>query len=224
MVPGMKNIALLGLLFLLTSCVSSEEWKRRRELNQQRTSQQQARELHLKWRAENTDWKSKTYQNQALLDLATPENVSIEIDLSDQRGLFLVNSAVAMDFPVATGKRSHPTPAGSYTILQKMRDYASNLYGKMLDADGNVVISDADSRRHSVPEGGSFAPAKMPCWMRLTNTGIGMHIGYVPGRPASHGCIRLQKPSAHIIFDLVKLGTPVVVAQSAPSLGPPSDS
>ena len=54
--------------------------------------------------------------------------------------------------------------------------------------------------------------------MRLTDTGVGLHIGYVPGRPASHGCIRFKRDAATQIFDLVKVGTPVSHRRKAPSL------
>lgn len=151
--------------------------------------------------------------------VASSENIAIEIDLSQQRGLLLVDGKIAMDFPVATGKRSHPTPEGSYTILGKQRDYASNLYGKIVDGSGNVVVKDADVRTDSVPEGGAFVGAPMPYWMRLTNSGVGMHVGYVPGRPASHGCIRLKRSVAREIFELAAIGTPVTIAQTAPALG-----
>lgn len=163
-------------------------------------------------------WKKQTYRNKELLSQATPENVSLEISLSEQRGLLLVRTAVAMDFPVATGKKSHPTPAGSFTIRAKEKNYFSNLYGKIYDAQNVVVVSDADSRTDAVPDGGRFEGATMPYWMRLTDTGVGMHVGYVPGRPASHGCIRLKRDTAVQVFDLVKVGTPVVIAETAPSL------
>ncbi|MDX2080604.1 MAG: L,D-transpeptidase [Terrimicrobiaceae bacterium] len=178
----------------------------------------EALSAHSTWRESTRSWKSKTYRNDALLSQATPENVSIEIALSEQRGLLLVHGAVAMDFPVATGKRSHPTPAGSYTILEKKKDYASNLYGKIIGADGTVLDSDADTRTDVVPDGATFSAAKMPYWMRLTNTGVGLHVGYVPGRPASHGCIRLRRETAIKLFELTRLGTPVVIASKAPSL------
>jgi lipoprotein-anchoring transpeptidase ErfK/SrfK len=53
----------------------------------------------------------------------------------------------------------------------------------------------------------------MPYWMRLTSYGIGMHAGVIPkpGEAASHGCIRLPKPLAPILFEVVKEGTPVTI-------------
>jgi hypothetical protein len=167
-------------------------------------------------------WKKRTYRNKELLTQANSENVSMEISLGEQRGLLLVRTAIAMDFPVATGKKSHPTPAGEFTIRAKEKNYSSNLYGKIYDALNVVVVSDADARTDAVPEGGRFEGATMPYWMRLTDTGVGLHVGYVPGRPASHGCIRLKRDSATEIFALVKVGTPVVIGESAPSLVVPA--
>lgn len=163
-------------------------------------------------------WKKNAYRNKELLAQATPNNVSIEIARGEQRGIVLVNGAIAMDFPVATGKSSHPTPLGSFTILDMKKDYSSNLYGRIYDAAGTATVNDADTRTHTVPEGSSFVGAQMPYWMRLTNTGVGMHVGYVPGRPASHGCIRLKRDDAREIFSMVRIGTPVLIAEQAPSL------
>jgi len=209
-------------LFVLPGCGTMEEFQarqaRRGEMKAFKARQAAWAEEHRIFRAQ-PGWKKKTYRNEALLKLATPENASIEIALAEQRGLFLVHDSIAMDFPIASGKRSHPTPKGAYTILGKSREYASNLYGKIYDAAGAVVVEDADATRDAVPEGGKFVGAPMPYWMRLTNTGVGLHIGYVPGRPASHGCIRLPRPVAPVLFEKVKVGTPVVVAETAPALG-----
>jgi lipoprotein-anchoring transpeptidase ErfK/SrfK len=165
-------------------------------------------------------WKKNTYRNQALLSQANSDNVSLEISLSEQRGFLLVRTAIAMDFPVATGRKSHPTPAGDFAIRAKEKNYASNLYGKIYDSQNILVVPDADMRSDIVPEGGRFEGATMPYWMRLTDSGVGLHVGYVPGRPASHGCIRLKHDSATEIFEFVKVGTPVVIAENAPSLAP----
>jgi hypothetical protein len=163
------------------------------------------------------NWKENTFRSEELLALANPENTSIHISLDEQRGFLLVDNTIAVDFPVATGKRSHPTPAGSYTILDKQVAYASNLYGKIYDAEGTVINSDADSRTDTVPEGGKFEGASMPYWMRLTQSGIGLHVGYVPGRPASHGCIRMKADTAKTLFKVTRLGTPVLIAKHPPA-------
>jgi hypothetical protein len=54
--------------------------------------------------------------------------------------------------------------------------------------------------------------------MRLTPTGVGMHVGYVPGRPASHGCIRLKREVAVQLFEILDLGSRVAVDLHAPSI------
>lgn len=119
---------------------------------------------------------------------------------------------VALDYPVSTGMTSHPTPAGSYSILEKIADKRSNLYGQVFDANGNVVDANADSRQAKIPPGGEFLGAAMPYWMRLTWTGIGMHVGEVPRYPASHACIRGQSDIVPVVYSKVRVGTPVTIA------------
>ncbi len=152
-----------------------------------------------------------SYKNSELLANSANASVRIVIDISDQRGQLFVNDEVAMDYPLSTGVKKHPTPTGDFTILEKVRSgKASNLYGKMYDAEDKVVDSDAKST-DEVPEGGRFAGAPMPYWMRLTNGGIGMHVGKVRRSPVSHGCLRHQRAIARTIFDTIKLGTPVTI-------------
>lgn len=157
----------------------------------------------------------KTYaifRNEEILADTNSSNSKIIIDRQLQRGMLLNNGQLAMDYPVATGTSQFPTPAGHFTILEKKQSgKRSNKYGKIYDATGDVVNSDADATRNSIPSGGKFVGASMPYWMRLTWTGIGMHQGYVPRRPASHGCIRTYKTAVPIVFKKVKVGTPVVV-------------
>lgn len=167
-------------------------------------------------------WRKKSYRDENLMAKAAEGNTSVEIALREQRGLLLVNKAIAMDFAVATGRSTHPTPKGEYKILEKKKDYASNIYGQIVSGDGSTLVSDADTRDHAVPAGAQFVGAPMPYWMRMTPTGVGMHVGHVPGhRPASHGCIRLRRETATELFSLLPVGTPVTVASFAPSLGGP---
>lgn len=139
----------------------------------------------------------------------------IVINLSTQRADIYIGGQYAGWTAVATGKAGFDTPAGKYTIVEKVADKHSTLYGKIVDASGNTVVADADSRRDRPPPGGQFLPAPMPYWMRLTWTGVGMHAGPIPqpGTPASHGCIRLPDAMAGMLFDLVKVGTPVEIVR-----------
>lgn len=173
----------------------------------------EALERHATFRSEE-GWKRKTYRDPVVLESISPENSRMIVSLADQRALLLQGDRVAIDFHIASGKRSHPTPTGSYTILQKSEKYQSNLYGKIVDEEGEVVVSDADTRVHEVPEGGVFRGSPMPYWLRLTNSGVGLHVGHLPGRPASHGCVRMPRAVAPQVFRLVKLGTPVDIVDN----------
>ena len=206
----------LGLVVFLSACESPKNFLHS-EAKRLRKQRESAWVQHQAYRS-SPNWRKATYRNDELLARATPANTSREIGLADQRGLLLVEGAIAMDFAVATGKKTHPTPQGHYTILEKKATYASNLYGKIYDSAGVVVNSDADLRSDPIPEGGKFVGSSMPFWMRLTNSGVGLHVGYVPGRPASHGCIRLQRATAKELFGLVRIGTPVTISETAPSL------
>jgi len=50
----------------------------------------------------------------------------------------------------------------------------------------------------------------MPYFMRIVG-GTGMHEGFLPGYPASHGCIRMPSFMAEAFFRNVAVGTPVKV-------------
>ncbi len=41
----------------------------------------------------------------------------------------------------------------------------------------------------------------MKWFLRLTDEGVGMHVGFLPGYPASHGCIR-QSATAQNYFTI----------------------
>ncbi len=150
-----------------------------------------------------------------------PGEVTIRISLADQIAEYERGGRPIGWSYVATGTPGHSTPAGSFKITEKIVDKHSNRYGWMEDLVGNVVDSDASSS-DAVPEGLVYVPAPMPYWMRLTNYGIGMHGGVIPepGRPASHGCIRLPKQFVPVLFDAVDLGTPVTISHSPARQGP----
>lgn len=153
------------------------------------------------------------YRNHSLLSSMTPDSASLVINLGTQRAQLLHDGQVAMDYPVATGKSSHPTPPGEYKILEKIKDKRSNTYGRILNASGGVVNSDADARKDKIPAGGKFLGASMPYWMRFTWTGIGHHVGNVPRYPASHGCIRGKRSTMPEVYSKVKVGTPVSIVE-----------
>jgi hypothetical protein len=52
----------------------------------------------------------------------------------------------------------------------------------------------------------------MPHMQRITWSGIALHGGVLPGRPASHGCIRLPFDFAERLYDATAMGMRVIVA------------
>ena len=140
--------------------------------------------------------------------------VSVEIDLQDQMAYLLEDGEVLLASPISSGRYGHLTTRGQFKITQKERNHYSNLYGKIVDARGNTIVADADSDM-PVPRGGRFVPAPMRYFMRF-NGAEGMHAGYLPGYPASHGCVRLPEENAIAFFETVQVGTPVTVFGTTP--------
>jgi hypothetical protein len=150
-----------------------------------------------------------------------PGKVTVRISLPDQIAEYERGGRPIGWSYVATGKEGHGTSAGTYRIMEKIEDKHSNKYGWIEDEFGNVVDGDAKVGDR-LPKGMRYVPAPMPFWMRLTSYGIGMHGGLIPepGKPASHGCIRLPKDFVPLVFDVVVVGTPVTITQSPSRHGP----
>ncbi len=153
----------------------------------------------------------EVYLDDALIKQAD-KKCQVVISLSQQRGRLYVDGKVAADWPVSTGADTHPTPPGRFRVRYKSKEYASNRYGKMYDAEGKCIDGNADAFTQQIPEGGRFEGSPMPNWMRLTADGIGMHTGKVKaGRRLSHGCIRLPHVISTMLFDIVEFGTRVII-------------
>lgn len=168
------------------------------------------------FKAEPTYPKTKTvWTNEDVLSRTSPENSSIVISLDKQRGFLMNGEDVAIDYPISSGIPSRPTPPGTYYILEKIVDKRSNKYGTIYDAAGEVDKSNAEMGLDPIPEGGKFVGASMRYWMRLTNDGIGHHIGPLPAsrRPASHACIRGPSATMPVVYSKVKEGTRVTIVQ-----------
>jgi hypothetical protein len=137
---------------------------------------------------------------------------SVVIYLNEQRAYFYKGDQLVGVSQVSAGREGYNTPPGNYKIMQKDRDHASNLYGDYVDAVGNVIQKDVAIGKDPKPTGALFKGAPMPFFMRITG-GVGMHEGYLPGYPASHGCIRMPGKMAEIFFSNVDIGTPVTIVR-----------
>jgi lipoprotein-anchoring transpeptidase ErfK/SrfK len=149
--------------------------------------------------------------NQSLLKQATPDNTRIVVSIPKQRAYLMIGEKIVADGPVSSGRRGHESPTGHLHVLEKDPNHHSSLYGDFVDGSGRVVRGGVSARIDSAPSGTHFAGAAMKWFLRLTEDGVGMHIGILPGYPASHGCIRQSVDGAKLFYDYVKVGTPVDV-------------
>jgi lipoprotein-anchoring transpeptidase ErfK/SrfK len=149
--------------------------------------------------------------NKRLESVITPDNSRVRISISKQRAYVYVGDEIYIDTPVSTGKRAGMTPTGSFRVMEKDLDHRSSIYGDFVDGSGRVVRSGISTKVDSAPSGTRYRGAPMKYFCRLTSGGVGMHIGILPGYPASHGCIRLPAEIAPLIYAKVKVGTPVVI-------------
>ena len=117
-----------------------------------------------------------------------PSGVRVLVSIPQQKAYVFEDGELLATSPVSTGKRGHETPAGTFRILQKKVHHRSNKY----------------------------ANAPMPYMQRLTNYGIALHAGKLPGYPASHGCIRLPWGFAKKLYGLTDHGTKVTITQQRP--------
>jgi hypothetical protein len=111
--------------------------------------------------------------------------LQIVISIADQRVSLYDNGILIGRSSVSTGVPRHPTPLGVFSVIGKERYHRSNLY--------------------------SGAP--MPYMQRITQSGIALHAGVLPGYPASHGCIRLTNGFAIRLWHLTKRGARVIIAR-----------
>src|SRR5438094_9074781 len=147
--------------------------------------------------------------NQSLLKQATPDNVHVVVSLPKQRAYLLIGEEIVADSPISSGKTGHSTPSGNFSVLEKDPDHRSSIYGDFVDGSGRVVRAGISAKIDSAPSGTHYVGAPMRWFMRLTGEGVGMHVGILPGYPASHGCVRMSSDGAKLFYDTVRIGTRV---------------
>ncbi len=91
-----------------------------------------------------------------------------------------IGTAVAL-----LGTPSHPTPVGTFPVLDKSREYYSK----------------------------KFNNAPMPHSLWLTRTGIAIHGSPVTNGYASHGCVGVPDPFAEKLFAATKRGDKVIITR-----------
>ena len=143
------------------------------------------------------------------LERKPPGKTAIVVDLVDQHAYLSKGGQVVLTAPVSTGREGYDTPAGEYKVIQKDIDHRSTIYGAY-EREGMIVQENVDVRKDPRPPDSTFVGAPMPYFLRIVG-GVGLHAGYLPGYPASHGCIRMPESKAKRFFDAAKVGTPVTI-------------
>ena len=119
------------------------------------------------------------------------------------------NRYVVRESAISSGRPAFRTPTGKFKVIEKDRTHTSSIYGKIVDRDGRTLVADADADM-TRPSGARFIPAPMHYFIRFDGSN-GLHAGYLPGYPASHGCVRLPKVDAIAFYNAVSVGNPVTV-------------
>jgi lipoprotein-anchoring transpeptidase ErfK/SrfK len=137
---------------------------------------------------------------------------AVKISLGEQRAYFYRSGQLVGISQLSTGREGLNTPSGHFSIMQKDLNHVSSKYGDYVDDADNVVKANVELGKDPKPPGTHFKGAPMPYFMRIVG-GVGMHAGYLPGYPASHGCIRMPEFMAENFFKSVSLGTPVTITK-----------
>lgn len=111
---------------------------------------------------------------------------------------------------ISSGREGYRTPVGRFHVIRKDEDHRSSVYGDYVDDSGRVVKANVDIRRGSKPPHSHFVGSPMPYFLEFS-PGYGLHQGYLPGVPASHGCIRMPYWKARQFYNAAHIGTVVVI-------------
>ena len=108
--------------------------------------------------------------------------VHVVVSIRNQTAWLLDGTRILLTSPVCTARKGMHTPTGEFEVSEKDTWQVSTIYH-----------------------------VSMPYYMRLSGEPFGMHAGYLPGYPASHGCVRMPKDKAAMFFKSVHIGTPVQI-------------
>jgi lipoprotein-anchoring transpeptidase ErfK/SrfK len=142
--------------------------------------------------------------------------VRVKVSLSQQNVYVMEGERCLMAVATTVGTRQKPTPKGTFRIYKKLENKRSYSYGFRVQGD-RIIPAEAGK-----PIPGRYVGYPMGYWCEFSPA-YGFHQGYVHLRPRSHGCLRLKGEAAPKFFALVKIGTPVNIAETQPedaTLGP----
>ena len=129
---------------------------------------------------------------EAFAQETLPAARRLVVSIPDRKLALVEHGRVVKIYPVAVGASATPSPAGSFTVVERVNHPTWYRPGKVVPP----------GRRN--PLG--------PRWIGLSRTGYGIHGTNRPrsiGRRASHGCIRMRNADVEELFGLVAVGDPV---------------
>jgi hypothetical protein len=135
---------------------------------------------------------------------------SIAVSLREQEAYLYRGGYRIASSRISSGREGYRTPTGHFGVIRKDEDHRSSIYGDYVAESGQVVKANVDSRRDRRPPHTHFVGTPMPYFLEFS-PGYGLHQGYLPGVPASHGCIRMPYWKARQFYYAAHIGTPVVV-------------
>lgn len=139
---------------------------------------------------------------------SNPNNVRVKVSLRNQMTYVMEGNRPLLVTACAIGLPNKPTPTGNFRAYNKIAKKRSGSYG--FGVQGNTITpSTAGAAK------GRYVGFPMPYWVEFKSA-YGFHEGSVWPMPRTHGCIRLHKNVAPKFYDLVKIGTPINIAQSQP--------
>jgi hypothetical protein len=137
-----------------------------------------------------------------------PNNVRVKVSLQNRAVYVLEGDKPLLVTATAIGKPDKPTPKGSFRVTHKIAKKRSNTYG--FSVDGNGIRPSKSSEAT-----GRYVGFPMAYWVEF-KPAYGFHEGSVWPMPRTHGCLRLHKNVAPKFYHLVKIGTPVHIAETQP--------
>ncbi len=143
-----------------------------------------------------------------------PSTVRVRVSLSKQNVYVMEGDRCLMAAAISVGIPGKPTPKGNFTIYAKQEQKRSGSYG--FSVQGNRIVPSTGGGP------GRYVGYPMGYWCEFAPA-YGFHQGFVHPYPRTHGCIRLHGEAAPKFYTLVKIGTPVNIANSQPedaTLGP----
>lgn len=125
--------------------------------------------------------------------------------------LFLPEIGLVKTYPIGIGVREHPTPFGTFKVVDKEKDPTWDIPPSLRAEFGG---------RLQIPPGPENPLGAY--WIGLSGGSYGIHGTNSPwgiGRLVSHGCIRLYPEDIERLFPLVELGMPVKIVYEPVKFG-----